>query len=318
MMDEDYPRLSVPRSVAVFGAGGRMGRHVVDHLRYAFPDVALRLLASSSAGLPALRARYPGTDVRVANYLEPATLEPALADMEGIFVVTASGVDEQRAMSNFAEAARRAGTARHIVRIMGYAPDSHADQVPARFVEMGGDCDQHYTAKEVLRHSGLPITYLNLGASLMDNFLFTAPAIKRTGRLIWPQRSVPLMDGRDVGEVAARLLMHDDARHIGQFHTINNGYDYPTTSDVAAIMSDTFRTPIVHDPSWEAFDEEYGTMLNARQGRPTESAYRYQYFQWEYRNWMWALNSFSETLLGRRPNVFRSWLLEHKQHFVEG
>ncbi len=315
-MDNDYPRKVVPGSIAVFGAGGRMGSHVANYLRYAAPHVALRLLASSPAGLDTLRERFPGADIRVANYLQPETLGPALADMEGVFVVTASGVDEKEAMTNFVEAAQRSGSARHIVRIMGYAPDSHADQVPAHFVEMGGDCDQHYTAKEVLRHSGLPITYLNLGASLMDNLLFTSTAVKRSRTLIWPQRSVPMMDGRDVGEVAARLLMHDDARHVGQFHTINNGYDYPTTGDVAQIMSDAFQTRIVHDSSWEAFDAEYGAMLNGRQGRVTESSYRYQYFNWEYRNWMWSLNDFSERLLGRRPNMLRSWLLEHKEYFV--
>ena len=315
-MDTSYPRKAMPQSIAVFGASGRMGSHVVDYLRYAAPSIPLRLLASSPSAQQTLRERYPGSDIRIANYLEPSTLEPALSDIEGIFVVTASGVDEKQAMTNFVEAAQRSGSVRHVIRIMGYAPDSHADQVPASFVEVGGDCDQHYIAKEVLRHSGLPITFLNLGASLMDNLLFTAGAIRRSRTLVWPQRSVPLMDGRDVGEVAARLLLSDDARHIGQFHTINNGYDYPTTSDIAEIMSDVFRMHVDHDASWESFDAEYGAMLNARQGRTTESKYRYQYFKWEYRNWMWALNDFSEKLLGRRPNVLRSWLLEHKEHFL--
>ena len=86
----------------------------------------------------------------------------------------------------------------------------------------------------------------------------------------WPQREVPLIDVRDLGEAAARLLLSDDTRHIGQFHTINNGQDYPTTNRVSEIMTEVLRRPISHDGSGEAFNAEYGEMFVQRFGRDSE------------------------------------------------
>lgn len=315
-MTHDYPLKAIPKTVAIFGAAGRMGRQIAEYLTYVAPEVRLRLLASSEGGLAVLRRRFLDGDLRVGNYLDPASLEPALDGMEGVFVVTPSGLDERHAMANFVGAVRRAGSATHIIRLVGYAPESSPDRIPADLKKMGGDGDQHYIAKEVLSASGLPITFLNLGASLMDNLLFTVGGIKRSRTLVWPQRSVPLMDVRDLGEVIARLFLSDDARHIGSFHTVNNGYDYPTTKQIAQTMSDVFLTKISNDPSWEGFLAEYGAMLNARGGRETEAEYRYKYFEYEDRNWLWTLNQFAETILGRRPNTLRSWLQEHRKHFL--
>ena len=164
----------IPTSIAVFGAGGRMGVEVAAYLDYAQPGIRLRLLTSSEAGGESLRARFPDREVVVADLLDRPSLDAALEGMQGIFLVTPSGLDEHAAMTNFIEAAQIAGAATHIVRILGYAPDSTAESIPEHLRD--GDATQHYVAKELLAKSGLPVTYLNVGASLMDNFLFTCPA----------------------------------------------------------------------------------------------------------------------------------------------
>lgn len=304
----------VPRSIAIFGASGRMGIEVAAYLAYAHPDIRLRLLTSSEAGRALLSERFPSHEILIADYLDRASLGPALGGMEGIFMVTGSGLDERVAMANFIDAAEQAAAVTHVVRILGYAPDSSPEDFPEH-LRGEGDGDQHYVAREVLAASGLPVTFLNVGASLMCNWFFTSPGIRRSDTLIWPQREVPLIDVRDLGEVAARLLISKDRRHIGHFHTINNGHDYPTTTEVAEIMSDVFRRPIQHDGSWDAFEKEYGEMFAARSGSAGEAKYRYQYFEFEHRNWMWSLNNFAETMLGRKPNTFRSWLQEHRSDF---
>ena len=294
-----------------------MGIEVAAYLAYAHPDIRLRLLTSSEAGRTLLSGRFPGHEILVADYLDRASLGTALDGIEGIFMVTGSGLDERVAMANFIDAAEEAAAVSHIVRILGFAPDSRPEDFPEH-LRGEGDGDQHYVAREILAASGLPVTFLNVGASLMCNWFFTSPGIRRDDTLIWPQREVPLIDVRDLGEVAARLLISRDRRHIGHFHTINNGHDYPTTTEVAEIMSDVFRRPIQHDGSWEGFEKEYGEMFAARSGSAGEAKYRYQYFEFEYRNWMWSLNDFAETMLGRKPNTFRSWLQEHRGSFEPG
>lgn len=315
-MTDEYPKKSPLNSIAIFGASGRISRHVVDYLRYKSPQTRLRLLASSESSLNALREMYPDAEICLADYLDRASLDPALAGMEGLFVVTPSGLDEKTAMDNLVDAARDAGSLRHIIRLVGYAPESSPDAMPDRLLELGGDGDQHYTAKAILQASGLPVTYVNLGASLMDNLFFTVAGLQRDHTLIWPQRHVPLMDGRDLGEVIARIFLSDDTRHIGTFHTVNNGYDYPTTAQIAEEMSEVFMTPIRSDTSWESFKGAYGDMINARWGRDTEVEYRFKHFEYEHDHLLWCLNSFAESILGRRPNTFRSWLLEHRKAFL--
>src|ERR1700756_2218906 len=100
-MSINYPRKPIPRSIAVFGAGGRMGREVAGYLRYAAPNIQLRLLTSGESKTAGVRAAFPGAEVMVANYLKPESLGPALKGIEGVFLVTASGLDETKAMTHF-------------------------------------------------------------------------------------------------------------------------------------------------------------------------------------------------------------------------
>jgi uncharacterized protein YbjT (DUF2867 family) len=313
----EYPIKPIPKTIAVFGAGGRMGRPFAQYVRYAAPDVKLRLITSSPDKLDDVRKQFPGIEVIAASYTDRASLTPALAGIEGVFFVTPSGIDENVATGNFIEAVREAGTVKHIIRVIGYEPESTPERVPAKLAAMGGDGSQHYIAKRMLDKSGLPVTFLNCGASLMDNLLYTAPGIQRSRTLIWPQRWMPLIDPRDFAEVCARVLLSDDARHITQFHTVNNGQDQFTTTVVAEIMSDVFREKITHDGSKEGFLKEYGPVLEARQSREGEAEYRWDFFQYEYSNSIvWALNNFAERMLGRKPMTFRSWLMEHRHLFL--
>lgn len=315
-MTKYYPTKKPPKCIAIFGAGGRMARHVVDYLRYKAPEIHLRLLASSEESKKVLQKRFPDGDIHVGNFLKRDTLDGALEGMEGVFVVTASGMNERLGMNNFVDAAKKAGAAKHIIRLVGFAPESNPKKLPARLLELGGDSDQHFTAKAILEESNLPVTYLNLNASLMENLLFTVGGIQRSHTLIWPMRDVPLMDGRDLGEVIARIFLSDDARHIGSFHTLNNGYDQPTTPEIAETMSEAFLTKITPEMSWEAFEKEYGAMIKARWGRDTEVEYRFKQFVYERENIIWCLNNLAEDILGRRATSLHSWLREHRHIFL--
>lgn len=299
-----------PEVVAVFGAGGRMGREVADYLAYAASDIQLRWLASSEKGAAALRDQRPGADVRVADYFDPATLRPALEGVDSVFVVTPPGLDEQTAMTNLVEVLRDLGTTRQVIRLVGFAPEWNRNNYPCR---TGGE---HFIAKDIFDNSGLPVTYVNLGASLMDNLFFALGGIQKSRTLIWPDRWVPLMDVRDLGEVIARLFLNDDIRLVGSFLTINNGYDYMTTAQLAEVMSNAFRTPIACETNREAFLAEYGPIFKERFGAPDQAEILLEHFEWEHANWTWQPNTTAETILGRKPNTLHNWLVEHKAAFL--
>jgi len=151
------------------------------------------------------------------------------------------------------------------------------------------------------------VTYLNLGATFMDNFLWMKEGLVRERKLIWHNRLIPFIDPRDIAEVAGRLFLSDNHRHIGQFHTLNNGFDLMRFSDVAEVMSEVFGETITHDGSKEAFFNAYAHLGVLRQ-------VLWDFFEYERDNEVvWARNDFVERTLGREPVTVRAWLREHAE-----
>ncbi|HKT53820.1 MAG TPA: NmrA family NAD(P)-binding protein [Caulobacteraceae bacterium] len=303
-----YNRKPIPESILIFGAGARLGGPLAAFLAREAPLVRLRLATHSAGKADALRERFPSAEVVVADYLDVSSMRRALDGMSGAFVVTPSGTDERPAMTNLVEAAKSSSLV-HLLRVVGIQPEANAHRIPQSLRDHGlGLPIQHPIAKRILDDSGLPVTYLNCGATFMDNFLAppTVEALRRSRTLIWPERLIPFIDPRDVGEAAARLLLSDNHRHIGQLHTLNNGHDILRFEDVAKLMSEVWNEPIRHDSSKEAFFATYSQMGPRRQ-------YLWDFFQYEQDNEVvWARNDFVERMLGRKPTTLRGWLIEHR------
>ena len=160
-------------------------------------------------------------------------------------------------MTNLVAAVKKAGTAVHILRGLGLQPEANPRRIPQSIRDRLGLPIQHPIAKQILDESDLPVTYLNFGATFMDNFFWMKEGLCRERRLIWHNRLIPFIDPRDIAEVAGRLFLSDNHRHIGQFHTLNNGHDLMRYSDVAELMSEVFGEKITHDGSKEAFFDAY-------------------------------------------------------------
>ncbi|KAH8656331.1 hypothetical protein BGZ61DRAFT_500289 [Ilyonectria robusta] len=129
---------------------------------------------------------------------------------------------------------------------------------------------------------------------------------------IWPEHRVPFIDPRDIGEVAGRLFLSDNAKHIGAFHTMNNGQDWLTFQEVTGILSEVLGEEIRYDGSYEAFSEFYGPKMGPL------SDLLWNFFKFEEANEVnWALNNFVERTLGRKPTSVRDWIVEHKDKLMK-
>lgn len=147
----------------------------------------------------------------------------------------------------------------------------------------------------------------------MDNFirLRMAETVKRDRKLIWPQRLIPWIDPRDIAEVVGRLFLSDNQRHIGQFHTMNNGHDLLRFHEVAELLSEVLGQPVDYDGSRQAFYETYAFM-----GQKTLDVI-WGFFKYEQDNEVvWARNDFVERMIGRKPTTLRQWLVEHRDLFL--
>jgi len=299
----------IPRSVLIFGAAAHIGRPLAQALQREAPGIKLRLVSSSTERLTDLRRDFPNADVVSANYFEPETLERAVEGMEGIFVITPGGTPETPAMTNLVNAIKSAGAPTHILRCLGMQPEANLRRIPQSILAPPalGLPVQHPIAKRIFDESGLPVTYLNFGATFMDNFFWMKEGLQKRRTLIWHNRLIPFIDPRDIAEVAARLFLSDNHRHIGQFHTLNNGYDLMRFKDVARLMTETFGEPIAFDGGRESFFDAYAHLGPAR-------GILWEFFEYERANEVvWARNDFVERTLGRKPMTLRDWLLEHQR-----
>ncbi len=173
-------------TLLVTGATGNIGRRVVDHLlAVGATDVRALTVDPARAALPA------GVEVAVGSVRRPATLPPALAGVDRMYLAPAP-----ETVGEVLGLARDAGV-RHVVDLSG-EPESWWGGV-TRAVEA----------------SGIAWTHLWPG-DFMENTFSWAPQIRATGAVREPYpraASAPIaMD--DVAAVAARALA-DDA-HFGR------------------------------------------------------------------------------------------------------
>ena len=82
--------------------------------------------------------------------------------------------DERRARNDQSRCrAQEANSAIHILRLVGLQPEANPRRIPQSLRDHGlGLPIQHPIAKAILDESDLPVTYLNSGATFMDNFFW--------------------------------------------------------------------------------------------------------------------------------------------------
>ena len=142
---------AIPCSVLIFGAAGHIGGPLADFLSREAPHIQLRLVSRDAARVQQLQSRYPDAEVVKADYMDQASLTRALADIEGVFVLTPFGTDEAVAMGNLVAAVRSAGTEPHIIRLLGYQPEFNPHRIGPWLTDHGmGLPIQHPLAKRLL------------------------------------------------------------------------------------------------------------------------------------------------------------------------
>jgi NAD(P)H-binding len=186
-------RKPIPRQVLIFGAADRIGGPLAEFLGREASSTRLRLSTSNAAKVPSLRASFPMADVVVADYREVGSLKAAVQGVDGVFVLTPSGTDERITMTNLVMALKTVDNIVQVIRLVGMQPEANARLIPQFLREHGlGLPIQHPIAKQILDDSGLPVTYLNCGACLMDNFSVGWRRVcVSVGRLSGRKRSFP-------------------------------------------------------------------------------------------------------------------------------
>jgi NAD(P)H dehydrogenase (quinone) len=155
--------------LAVTGATGHLGRLVVESLLdRGVPASDVVAIGRDTARLDDLAAR--GVTVRRADYDEPATLDPALAGVERLLLVSGSEVGRRLPQHTaVVEAAQRAG-----VSLLVYTSAPNADTAAYTIAQ------EHRATEELLAASGLDHVVLRNGWYL-ENYTAQLPTYLEHG-----------------------------------------------------------------------------------------------------------------------------------------
>ncbi|HWD02875.1 MAG TPA: NmrA family NAD(P)-binding protein [Amycolatopsis sp.] len=210
-------------TVLVLGATGTIGPHVVAGLRAR--GAATRVLTRNSS-----RAReiLPGdVDVVEGNPGDDDTIVRAADGAQSVFLLTEHSHDMSDVQLRVIRALRRSGT--RIVKLSGTGSAINPDGPYT--------CRQHWEIEHVLAASGQPWSVIRPNA-FMQTLIGTImlPAVRATGAIpnAIGTSAISLIDGRDIGEVCAEVLL--DSKWHGETLTLT-GPRSVTYAEIAALVA---------------------------------------------------------------------------------
>ncbi|MEB2347732.1 MAG: SDR family oxidoreductase [Comamonadaceae bacterium] len=207
-------------NIAITAATGQLGRLVIEGLRARLPAERLVALARTPA-----KATDLGVPVREADYDRPGTLEPALAGIDTLLMISGSEVGRRVPQHrNVIAAARRAGV-RHIV----YTSLLHADRSTL------GLAPEHVETEAMLKASGLAVTLLRNGW-YTENYTASVPQALAQGALIGSAGAGHIASAARADYAAAAVAVLSSTGHEGKTYELAGDTAW-TLADLAAEIS---------------------------------------------------------------------------------
>ncbi|MCZ4676229.1 SDR family oxidoreductase [Citrobacter sedlakii] len=240
--------------IAITGATGQLGHHVIESLLKTVPASQVVAIVRHPAKAATLSQR--GITVRQADYSDEAAFTTALQGVEKLLLISSSEVG-QRAVQhrNVINAAKTAG-----VKFIAYTSLLHADRSPLDLHL------EHVETEKMLAGSGIPYTLLRNGW-YSENYLASAPAALEHGVFIGAagEGKIASATRADYAAAAVRVLSTDG--HAGKVYELA-GDNAWTLSQLADELSQQSGKHIVYQNLSEA---DFAAALRGA-GLPTELA----------------------------------------------
>jgi NAD(P)H dehydrogenase (quinone) len=290
-------------TIGVTGAGGQLGSLVAQQLldEVGLDDVVLLTRRPETIAHLARR----GVDVRQADFDEPASLEPALAGVDRLLLISSTHESTPRRVEQHRgviEAARAAGTTHVVFTSMPKVDDDHPT---------GEYALEYLRSEQLLKESGLDWTILQNGpyAEYLVGRFALAIGKGRLASNAGAGRTAPVSN---VDCAAAAVAVLTGEGHAGRTYVVTGPQLYSqgelaalvaeiTGRDVALLEleDDAFRAQAVEDGLPEPFPRLMTNHLKA---------VRLGYFD--------DLTDAAEQLTGRPPRALRDVLVEHRDQLL--
>ncbi len=239
MMPQVEPTPDPPRTIAVTGAGGSLGRRVAERLSAAGAPV--RLVVRDAARAPSLA----GAEVVAApgGYADGPGLRAALTGADTVYLVSAAESEDRLEQHRTAVAAAAAAGVRRIVytSFLGASPD--ATFTLAR---------QHAATEDAIAATGLRATILR--HSMYADFVpFFATLVDGTAVIAAPggEGRTGFVSRDDLADVGAAVLLRDDDDLAGAVLDVT-GPEALALAEAAAVLAEVTGRPAEYRRQTEA------------------------------------------------------------------
>lgn len=218
--------------IAITGATGQLGQHVIETLLKTVPASHIVAIVRNPAKATALSQQ--GITVRQADYSDEAAFTTALQGIDKLLLISSSEVGQRapqhRNVINAAKAAH--------VKFIAYTSLLHADTSPL------GLADEHVATEQMLAESGIAYALLRNGW-YTENYLASAPAALEHGVFIGAadEGKIASATRADYAAAAARVISEDG--HAGKIYELA-GDDGWTLSQLAAELAKQSAKKVVY------------------------------------------------------------------------
>lgn len=248
--------------VLILGATGNLGSATARALTANYADVALRLASSRVEGCKKLQASFPGAEVVLADWYDPASLLRAATGVDKVFVVTPDfTTDELIVTPNIINAIKQAGGVSQVIRFIAIPPGLTSADLAPEFLATRCGANLHTLAKPLLDDSKLPLTYINAACWIMFNLpWFIAEDVRSRRELVMPSVTDAArlhISELDIAAVAARIIADNADEHVGKEYLVTGTerFDY---RKLAALLSDVLGETVAYVDSDRALRKNLG------------------------------------------------------------
>lgn len=204
--------------IAITGATGQLGQHVIENLLKTTPASHLIAIVRNPKKAAPLSQR--GIAVRQADYANEAALTTALQGVDKLLLISSSEVGQRTAQHrNVIQAAIAAK-----VKFIAYTSLLHADKSPLALA------DEHIETEKMLAESGISHTLLRNGW-YTENYLASVPAALKHGVFIGAAGEGKIASAMRADYAAAARVIREEG-HAGNVYELA-GDDAWTLSQLA-------------------------------------------------------------------------------------
>ncbi|MBJ9094350.1 SDR family oxidoreductase [Citrobacter freundii] len=224
--------------IAITGATGQLGQHVIESLLKTVPASQIVAIVRNPAKATALSQQ--GITVRQADYSDEAAFTTALQGIDKLLLISSSEVGQRapqhRNVINAAKAAH--------VKFIAYTSLLHADTSPL------GLADEHVATEQMLAESGIAYALLRNGW-YTENYLASAPAALEHGVFIGAadEGKIASATRADYAAAAARVISEEG--HAGKTYELAGDAGW-TLSQLAAELAKQSGKKVVYQNLSEA------------------------------------------------------------------